>query len=80
MSKKIKLFKIGEIEVDGKIIIRLQSQLSVGTDCATHIIEDGELKSWRYGKSDDEGEVDFYKDDSPYEIVENIEDMRRELL
>lgn len=65
---KIKLLKIVEI---GNGTIRLQSQLSINTDTADFIIEDGVLKCYGYG----ERGFSFYKCEQPYEIVESIKDM-----
>jgi len=64
----IKLLQIGKSE-DG--IIRLQSQLAISHNVADFILENGVLKTWRYG---DKG-VGFYECSHPFAIVESIKDM-----
>jgi len=71
---KIKLLNIGNGNGN---TIRLQSQLSVGTDTADFILEDGVLKCWSYGVG---GQVGFHETDIPYEIYEKKEEMRRQEL
>lgn len=69
----IKLLNIGTV-LDG--VIRLQSQLQVGTDTAGYILENGVLKSWGNG---DKG-FNFYPTDISYEIVTDKKDMNRQAL
>ena len=70
---KIKLFKVNTME-DGTV--RLQSQLYVGRDSANFIIQDDILKC--YGHK--HGGFGFYEYKEPYEIVDNIKEMRTQEL
>lgn len=65
------MIKLFEIEPTHSNIRRFQTQLSVGKDYASFIIEDGVLKSYGYG---DKGHG-FYPYNKPYEIVKDIKDM-----
>lgn len=70
MKAKIKLFQLGEPMEDGTI--RLQSQLSLKSDAASHILKDGILKVWGHGKNGSP----FYETNEPYKIVKSIEEMK----
>ncbi len=65
----IKLLKIDEMK-NG--VVRLQSQLLVGTDTADFIIENGILKNYGNGEKG----FGFYKFNDAYKIVETKEEMR----
>jgi hypothetical protein len=66
----IKLYKIGELD-DGTE--RFCTQLQLGMGVASFIRgKDKEMKYYNHGKNG----FDFYKYDKPYEIVENISEMR----
>lgn len=70
----IKLLDIGTIDSIGENkvnVIRLQSQLMVGSDTADFILEDGVLKVYSYG---DKG-FNFYPYDLPYKIVTDKKEM-----
>jgi hypothetical protein len=71
---KIKLLKVGETE-DGAI--RLQSQLMVGRQSVDFILEGGVLKCWGHSPT---GGLGFHECDTPYEVVENVEEMRAQAL
>lgn len=72
METPIKLFVLSQI---GNIL-RLQSQLAVGKDYATHILDEGVLKVWRKGDK----RFQFYKSDEPYQLVRNIKEMKTQQL
>lgn len=75
MKPKTKLFQIGGPMEDGTI--RLQNQLSLGKDYASHILKDGILKVW--GRSNLKG-FDFIETNEPYHIVNSIEEMKYQQL
>ena len=56
--------------------IRLQSQLMVGRCSVDFILENNELKHWSHAH----GGFDFHKTDIPFEIVDNIEEMKTQNL
>jgi hypothetical protein len=70
---KIKLFKVDVMDCG---TVRLQSQLKVGTGTVDFIIDNDILKWWTYGEKG----FSFYEFDKPYEIVENIEEMKTQKL
>ena len=70
MTPKTKLFQIGEPMEDGTI--RLQNQLSLKSDAASHILKDGILKVWGHGKNG----FSFYETNEPYQIVNSIKEMK----
>ena len=72
MRGVIKLLKAGVM--DG--VTRLKSQLWAHRDTCDFILDEhGVLKSLRYG----EHGFDFYEYTEPYEIVEDIQDMKQQL-
>lgn len=69
----IKLLNIGRTK-EG--VIRLQSQLYLGSDLADFILENGVLKTWGNGIIG----FDFYKIDIPYQVVSNKHEMQKQAL
>jgi hypothetical protein len=77
----IKLFKIGELENGTE---RFQTQLELfhtPSECrgiaASFIRKDGIMKVWQYGQH---GGCGFYPYHGQFEIVQDIEDMKRQPL
>lgn len=64
----IKLFKTDDIGG----VIRLQSQLAVGTKVADFIIRDGILYHWGFGING----TNWYPYNEPYQIVTDIKEMK----
>lgn len=69
----IKLFSIGILPSG---VERLQSQLLIGSDTADFIKEKDVVKCWGYGRNG----FDFYDYKSPYLIVNDINEMKKQVL
>jgi len=70
----IKLFKIASLN-DGTE--RFQTQLSIGSDTANFIREPkGKMKAYGNGKNG----FSFYEYNEPYQVVDNIKEMRTQIL
>lgn len=74
MTPKTKLLQLGKPMEDGTI--RLQNQLSLKSDAASHILKDGILKVWGHGKNG----FSFYETNEPYQIVNSIKEMKYQQL